>query len=256
MLLAPVHAAVLDWNTLTNNGTANLPSLPNDSGDGTISTTYTNVGGSGVNVTISFRAFDPGGSTIDVDTVADYTFRTTPISGDTEGGGIRIQYDADGDEPYVRTTITFSQPVNNLQFEIWDVDRASWRDEIRNITGITTGNATFNPASITPRSTNTVGMSTTSNSVTADENPNPNNPATNDGGADVVINFGTTSTNSIRFDYGNNPTGVGNPQAQLIWISGLTFDPIPEPSVVLGGVLLLLGIGVVEWRRRRRPVGP
>lgn len=248
----PVQAIVLDWATATSNG-ANTPDLPADPAGGAVSTTYTNVGGSGIDVTVTFQAFTPSGGTIAVDTVADYINRTTPISGDTEGGGIRIDYDASNDSAYVRMTVSFSQPVNNFQLEIWDVDRSSWRDEVRNITGNATAGGTFNPASITTPGTNTVSIATTANSATAARDPNPNNPSTSDGGADVVINFGSTSMTSLYFDYGNNPSGVSNPNEQLIWVSGFSFDAvIPEPSTYAAGILLLLTLGVTEWARRRR----
>lgn len=246
------RAFVLDWDVVTSGGTTNLPTLP-----GTPfvfqSTTYNNVDGSGIDVTVSF-GYTTGGGSMVVDTVPDYIFRTTPIIGDTTGAGIRIQFDADNASAFVRTVISFSQPVRNLELEIWDVDRSSWRDEVRNITGNATAGGTFNPASITPLATNTVGHSTTANSVTVNENPNPDNPLTTDGGADVRINFGSTSTDSVVFDYGNNPTGVGNPSGQLIWFSAFNFEPVPEPSTYVTGALLLglAGWGVFrQWRRRR-----
>lgn len=247
-----VQAFVLDWDVVTSGGTTNLPNLP------TVpltfqSTTYTNVDGSGIDVTVSF-GYTTGGGSMVVDQVPDYTFRNTPIIGDTTGAGIRIQFDADNDSAFVRTVISFSQPVRNLQLEIWDIDRSSWRDEVRNITGNATGGGTFNPASITLPSTNTVGHSTTVNSITVNENPNPDNPTTSEGGADAIINFGSTDTDSVRFDYGNNPTGVTDPAGQLIWFSAFSFDPVPEPSTYIAGALLLgvLLVGGLRRALRRR----
>jgi|GEM_PF-4498277 len=246
----PLQAIVLDWATLTSNG-ANTPDLPANAAGGVVSTTYNNVGGSGINVTISFQAFSPSGSSIAVDTTSDYVDRTTPISGDTEGGGIRISYDANNDLPYVRVTVAFSQAVENFEMEIWDLDRDTWRDEVRNITRVAPGGGTFNPASITTPGTNTEGITTTANS--ARSNNDAGNPSTSDGGADVLIDFGTGAADSIFFDYGNYTFGVDNPASQLIWISGFSFDAvIPEPSTYAAGILLLLTIGVTEWVRRRR----
>lgn len=246
----PVQAIVLDWATATSNG-ANTPDLPANAAGGVVSTTYTNVGGSGIDVTISFQAFTPGGSSISVDTTSDYVNRTTPISGDTHGGAIEISYDASDDQPYVRVTIAFSQAVENFQMEVWDLDRNSWRDEVRNITRVAPGGGTFNPASVTAASTNTEGITTTANSARA--NNNAGNPSTSDGGADVLIDFGTGAANSVFFDYGNYTFGVDDPATQLIWISGFSFDAvIPEPSTYAAGILLLLTLGVTEWARRRR----
>jgi hypothetical protein len=251
---APLQAFVLDWDTVTSGGTTNLPTLPASPGSWS-STTYNNVDGSGIDVTVSFRVYTPDGSSITVDTVADYVDRNTPIVGDTTGAGIRIQFDANNSSPYVRTRIRFSEPVRNLNLEIWDVDRSSWRDEIRDITGRTiigSGGVNFDPASITPASTNTVGHSTTANSVTVNENPNPDNPSTSDGGADVLINFGSTSTQQVRFDYGNNPTGVGDPSGQLIWFSAFNFEPVPEPSTYVTGAFLVVLAGFAWWHKRRQ----
>lgn len=244
------QAIVLDWATVTSNG-ADTPDLPANAAAGVVSTTYNNVGGSGINVTISFQAFTPGGSTIAVDTTADYVNRTTPISGDTHGGAIRISYDANNDLPYVRVTVSFSQPVENFQMEVWDLDRASWRDEIRNITRVAPGGGTANPTTITDPSYNTEGITTTANSARA--NNDAGNPSTDEGGADVIVNFGNSATSSIFFDYGNYTNGVDDPATQLIWLSGFSFDAvIPEPGTYLTGFLLVLTVGAAELKRRRR----
>lgn len=130
---------------------------------------------------------------------------------------------------YVNININFSQPVNNISFNLYDVD-----------TGPSTGflQYTFQDDIIlnTSPSEITTGITNINfeNRILGFGESNSNSSDGN-----VILQYNSTLTN-INFLYGSGPFTQTNPNQQAISISNLTFYPaIPEPSTYISGFMLL-----------------
>src|SRR5271165_3841262 len=171
--VATAPAAVLDWSTVGWPG----PGVP-------LSNTYTNVGGSGVNVTVAFSgntgALQSGnpnttsaqiGGTGKPSLQADVLFPTKTTAG-------------------VTVTITFSKPVYVTNLNILDVDATlstgGWQDQISAIKGVTAGGTTVNPVGVVGGGS---AVTVTGNSTTGFTALGLTS-TTNSSSSNVSVNFG------------------------------------------------------------------
>ncbi|WP_309380713.1 PEP-CTERM sorting domain-containing protein [Cerasicoccus frondis] len=213
----------LDWNSLSWT-------------PGSTSQTFTNVDGSGVDVTVSIS----GGTFL-----GGYPRLSTDITGGGPAGQnylmMLINESSSGNGATV--SIQFSSDVESLSLGMFDVDTGtggfysrSFRDQI------TFADA---PDSLTGSSANLVVNSTTVLGLYENANNSAN--------GNVNASY-SGARNNVTFFYGAGPFTQSNPAQQGISLSDMTFtyvSPIPEPSTYLIGAALLGLLGCDVWRRRR-----
>src|SRR5271165_2944232 len=229
--VATAPAAVLDWSTVGWPG----PGVP-------LSNTYTNVGGSGVNVTVAFSgntgALQSGnpnttsaqiGGTGKPSLQADVLFPTKTTAG-------------------VTVTITFSKPVYVTNLNILDVDATlstgGWQDQISAIKGVTAG-GTVNPVAVAGGGS---AVSVTGNS-TIGFTATGLTPTTNSSTSNVSVDFGNYQVTQISFLYSPGLNQPASPSDQLIGLDNITFSLTPEVGPSLAAMTLC---GLVMLARMRQ----
>jgi hypothetical protein len=260
-------AVTLDWDVV--DWTQSWPT--SSSGGASVSQTFNNVQGSGVNVTItllagpntatSSEAITPGGS------------NSNPLPDDlngsplTNGGSEQaLMIDANFSNytnDYITVQIGFSTAVRNVSFNLWDIDygnsagfffgigRSQYRDVVSSIAADLGVPADLTLASlggdVTVSGNTLVGVAT---------NGNSSNPAGNENDTTSLgtgnLNFGSQAVTSVSFRYSSNYGGTGtDPTLQRIALHDISFNliAVPEPSAC--GLMLVTGV-VGLYRRRRR----
>jgi hypothetical protein len=237
--VATAPGAVLDWSTVGWPG----PGVP-------LTNTYTNVGSSGVNVTVAFSG--------NTGTLQSGNPNTTSA---TIGGTGKASLQADVLFPSKSTagitvTITFSKPVYVQNLNILDVDATfstgGWQDQISAIKGVTAGSQTVNPVAVVgggsavsvtggPSNFTAIGLSNTIDSSTSN----------------VSVSFGNIQVTQISFLYSPGPNQPSSPQAQRIGLDNITFSLTPEvgPSIAamtLCGLVILTRMRQGKKRRNDR----
>ncbi|WP_460914749.1 hypothetical protein [Spirosoma areae] len=198
LCLAPLTALLaqdLDWNAYP---------------DGSFAYVYTNIGNKPVSATVLVTGATSG----------------LAASGDPSGmanpSRLRLEADFKPNE-CVTLTITFSQPVGNLNFYLADVDRqtgapgsdSNYQDQVT-VTG-KNGAANKNP---------TIGASSIANANTVSGNTiTGTNPATNNLNS---VNFSGDLT-QVSIQYCSGSQVAGDPGTQRIFLSGLNWDDAPMP---------------------------
>lgn len=184
-------------------------------------------------------------------------FVTSPILGGLSGfggnEGLVWRMDADDpNDPAVSLTITFPQAVDNLSFEIGDIDTIAgpaglrfWQDVVT-VTGQDGSTASAYTATL-PGSGNVASVGGGVFEAVAGSDV-PDNQSTNN----VGFNFtDPVQSVTILFEPGDDVTS--SIQTQWISLSDLSFDKgveaIPEPSAF--ACLGLVMVGAVGYRRRR-----
>lgn len=251
-LQAQVVAGTLDWNSV--DWTDNTGPV--------YAQTFTNVDGTGVDITISI---DTSATTM-VQAVDDNTFNTGGLAGQES---LLLFMDATARNLYIDVSISFSEAVRDVQFSLFDVDQgtltgnsifgsleATFIDHIDNVQAQLNAGTPFNP-SITTSANNTLGNQ--ANDVRGTDGTGSSSSAAN-----VDFAFGQDLT-SITFRYGTpaffefffaGRYTPGDPDQQAISLSDISFV-VPEASQIILGVLLgLLGLGHgwSIWRRKRTAV--
>jgi hypothetical protein len=160
-------------------------------------------------------------------------------------------------------TITFSQPLSELKFLLFDLDNNStsggtpqnWVDRVT----VTANNGSVSPtytlftnSSGTPTPTNATNngaIQYSGNTVTANFNVTQGNQVPGAILNTVLVQFAVLPITSLSIRY--DSLGVDAPSSQFVQFSDIRFSAIPEP-----GTALLLGLAAVGWvSRRRRPSG-
>jgi len=236
--VATAPAAVLDWSTV------GWPGSPVP-----LSNTYTNVGGSGVNVTVAFsgntgalQSGNPNTTSTQIGGTGKPSLQADVLFPSKTTAGITV-------------TITFSKPVYVQNLNILDVDATlstgGWQDQISAIKGVTAG-GTVNPVavagggsavSVTGNSTNgftATGLTSTANSSTSN----------------VSVDFGNYQVTQISFLYSPGPSQPNNPSDQRIGLDNITFSLTPEvgPSLAamtLCGLVMLARIQQDQKKKKR-----
>ena len=237
--VATAPAAVLNWSTVGWPGTG--PPLSN---------TYTNVGGSGVNVTVAFSgntspppagALEPGNPNTTSATIggtgkpslqADVLFPSSATAG-------------------ITVTITFSRPVYVQNLNILDVDatlsNGGWQDQISAINGVAAGGQTVNPVAVVPGGT-AVKVTGGPSNFTAIGQSNTDNSST----SNVSVSFGNIQVTQISFLYSPGQNQPTNPQAQRIGLDNITFSLTPEVGPSLAAMTLCGLVMVARMRQEQR----
>lgn len=280
LLLASIASAQitqLDWNTV-------------DWGYGNISQTFSNVDGSGIDVTISL--------TLSADTATfsgweyndrkkrwewqSYTSEThwlpeAPNDTSDFGGDGSAQSDEslylglnfasnNRNQSYLDVTITFSEAVNDVNFSLFDVDASGTNytggfetgiqfvDIIEQIQGSYQGNAVS--GSVTHDSTKILAVTNPSGDA-YQGNTRLDSHSDQDDNPRSQLNLGWSSpVDTVSFRYTTGSGAVADPGQQAIGLSNIRFSQyqaVPEPGTILIGALS--GVAVIGYsiRRRRKP---
>src|SRR5271165_7537173 len=229
--VATASAAVLDWSTVGWPG----PGVP-------LSNTYTNVGGSGVNVTVAFS-----GNTSTLQSGSPST--TASQIGGTGKPSLQAEVHFPSNTTAgVTVTITFSKPVYVQNLNILDVDATlstgGWQDQISAIKGVTAG-GTVNPVAVAGggSAVSVTGSSTIGFTATG------LTPTTNSSTSNVSVDFGNYQVTQISFLYSPGPNQPNNPSDQLIGLDNITFSLTPEVGPSLAAMTLC---GLVMFARMRQ----
>lgn len=245
------QVSTLDWDTVDWTATWNSVS------GRTVSQTFDV---DGVDVTISITrpvSGDFAGSTRPDDT-------STPIA---RSSGQGLVVDAVFDELYTDTiefSITFSETVYDVNFEIWDIDLGNflvlfsrYQDIVSGFSGDPTLTAVGSGSDVNIDNTNNVLTGVASNGrnffVLGSENDSQTS-------GDVRVDYGGTRLTSVSFQYSSGddlgilPGSDFSPSLQRIALGDISFTVVPEPSTILVAALVSIFLPIAEWWRRRRPV--
>lgn len=251
ILVAPatqvIHAFVFDWTGRTFN-------IPTDPSPGTISQTYTNVDGSGIDFTVTLTVqgtvsyISSGGDT--------YPIVSSAFEIDD---ALDIWIDAGNRTSSILITVSFSAPINNLNLQVFDLDTNNdsdnpngYRDQVRNPVATAPDSSTFG-ATLTTNGTHTIANNG-STTASATSIIATGNLSDDDNDGTVNISFGTGFASSVSIEYGNpnNGTVLADPSSQAIGFGNIAFT-VPEPSTYAAAVILsVLGMGHLIRRHQRK----
>jgi MYXO-CTERM domain-containing protein len=251
------HAVVLDWDTV-------------DWTAGSLSQTFTNVQGSGMDIKITLSITGANFASWNNQTQPDDNNRLGGDDGNpyqAQGEGV----DANGDPSeeslhlhmdsvqndfrgYIDVKIEFSQAAAGVSFNLFDVDRGgdgdstrTFEDVIGDVQGTRNGSqvapttASYDPAGITEDSRN--GSPIYRGGYYS---PDASNSV-------LGLGWNTQVVDSVSFRYYAGDLTNSTPGTQGISISDIEFyNAIPEAGTMTAGVLLLAGLCALELRRRRR----
>jgi hypothetical protein len=247
VLTLPIRAALFDWDAAYGTWTSGSPAV------GTSASQYYDIDGSGpvdVGITIKNNNNNASGFAW----VGGYpAVNKTLLTGGASPTQNALQLAANsGNNLGITVTITFTAPVTNASFSLWDIDKTagSYIDQISNINGLTAGGATVAPISVTGASSNQVTGSGTSFLITGTSTSTNTGAGSNDGNA--TITFGTTAIKSITFTWKNTDAGEST---QYIALSDISFTPLPEVGSSLAALALcggVVGFRVMRKRNRRK----
>ncbi|MGE9294667.1 MAG: hypothetical protein ACQKBV_00050 [Puniceicoccales bacterium] len=217
-----VGAATFDWDDVTWT-------------NGATSGTFTNVDGSGVDVSINIS----GGSFL-----SGYPQTNTANTGgfSNPGDSLQLFINESGQWSGMDVTITFSQPVENLSLTLFDVDvgpRAN--NNRRTFQDIVIFNTT--PDNLTTSADNAAYAGYFVYGTGENDS--------NQGGGNVYATYNEAMT-SVSFFYGSGWNTQNNPAQQAISLYDFTFTPtvVPEPGTICFGVALCVLAGIEVMRRR------
>jgi subtilisin-like proprotein convertase family protein len=191
-------SATLDWNTV--GWTA-----------GSISNTYNNVDGSGVNISVNMSG----------DTAR--FINGYPVDDNTYASSIVLAVDYQNTSQQITTTFTFSSPVQLWGLRIRDIDSYSWDDKI-----IVAG-------------TDTEGNSVYINNVTAGSNvkklsateyeADTNNVDQDDPAGFLTFDLNTRAITEFTITYTSGSLSPTDPSSQAIYIDNLVFKPVTDTDL-------------------------
>ena len=147
---------------------------------------------------------------------------------------------------YIKLTVTFSTPVTNLSFQIWDVDKSAgqFADQITQIQALAVGGATVGASSVTSAVAgfNTItgtGLSTVVLGTAGASN------TTNQGTIDISFAGPITQ---FSFEWLNNDPGLGQ---QAIALGPISYLPEVSPGWITA-LVCVVAAGVREISRRKK----
>ena len=210
--------------------------------NGSLSTTYNNIGGSGVNVTIDID--DLSGSLL-----SDYPEITNlDTSGNSSAKSLALLTNFSNTSSVITVDIIFSKTVLNASLSLWDIDvgnqsggKFTFQDEISNLKFESPNGTWSNATNINVGNT----VEKFNNDTLLGISANPNTSA----GGTANITF-AAPTNEISFSYGSGPNSISNPNQQAISIGSIGFSAAPEPSTFYMGLCLtfLLGLSFLRGK--------
>lgn len=158
---------------------------------------------------------------------------------------------------YVDITITFSAPVNNVTFNIADIDKSAnnsntYYDEVL-VTGVNGGTSVTNPTlaklngTLVNNTTDTViisGNIAHSNTTSGRGGNTPSNGTDQNG--TVTVNFGIVPLTSVTIRYRNTAGAQANPAQQAIGIGNINFQKASLLPVILNNFSAALTNNEIE----------
>jgi hypothetical protein len=237
-LTAPTRADIV-WESM---GYADEQTIINGS-------VFTGADGVGNRVTFNFTIFsDSDGGTFDLGPGRNASFLSyeSGITGN-HTGYMEMSFDNQNDDPsdYLDFVIAFAFPTTNLQFSLLDVDAGAGNSFVDAIEVFYNGiNVRTNPSLYSfgssvanDNESYLTGFEGTGSAVATGTTGNIN------------FDFGSTIVNSLVIRYRSSDDAQGNPVAQFIGISDLSFTTIPEPALAwVSSCLVIAGL----LRRNRR----
>ena len=182
-----LQAATLDWDTVGWAG-----------GTSTTSQTYTNVDGSGVDITV---------------TLTGDTNRLTDLDTTDEANSLFIRANYNTIDENIKVTVSFSAPVILTDLRIRDIDKAGWDDRIV---------PNPSPSSIV------LGSNVEVSALGGYEAKTDNLGSTDSRGY-MTYSYSTEIT-CFSFDYTTGSDISGNPDAQRIYFNNITFEALDTDS--------------------------
>lgn len=241
------NAFVFDWTGRTFN-------IPTDPSPGTITETYTNVDGSGVDFTVTLTVQ----GSVNYITSGGTTYPVVSSAFEIDDG-LDVWIDTGDRTSSILFTISFSSPLNNLEMQVFDLDTNDdssdpngYRDRLFDPVATAPDSSTFG-ATLTSNGTHTIANNGTTTASATAVIPT-GNLADNDTAGTVNMDFGTGFANSVSFSYGNPNDGtvLTDPSSQAIGFGNIAFT-VPEPSTYAAGILLvIMGLGTMVKRLLRK----
>jgi len=228
-------ASVLDWDVEDYSG-------------GFLNQTFLNVDGSGVDVTFSFDYSNVSGTSMLPDDTSQTNGATPPINANFGDSNLPLAFGMDAltAGEWIDLTVSFSTPIDGLNFNIYDVDA----DDDSNNRGVYTDSVTLFANSGVTYGTITPGADILQSGANSEILTGTVSSSQDPGmfGNTVSADFGASVINSFQIRYSADGS-VPSPDFQYISLGNLNFDVVPEPS----SALLALGAGgILGFRRRRR----
>jgi hypothetical protein len=259
-----VQAFFLDWDSVSW--------VP-----GVEETTYTDVAGSGVDITVSVSI--AGG------VFADFGGQPGPAINNRLGGDGGGAYNSGGDfvdddgnpSPrslflhmnaetnnrlisYMDVVIRFTQAVQGVQFRIFDVDHGTstpgnytFDDVIERVSGSLDGNAVAATVTAGSDITTVPGLATPPAGTTTGYIGNgwlPDPPS-----AVLTLGWGTQFVDEVSFRYSSGNRARPDPSSQGIALSDIEFHPVPEARTVVMMGCLVGVLAILHMQRRRKTGG-
>ena len=204
-----------------------------------------------IDVTITWSVTTVGPGSFVPHSGADFlSFEADLFGGATDNLQMGFNNAENDEEDFVTVVLTYSEAVTQLQFDVLDIDSASWDDGIEifyngsnNVFGDPSVTVTLGSAVIADDETYMIGWEGNS----AGNVPN----ASTDG--NIVLDFGSNVITSISIRYLGTDDADANPDGQRIAFSSQTFDvPIDHGDLPDTGA----GTGTGNYETLRANGGP
>lgn len=207
---------------------------------GSSSGTANNIGGSGVNCSLSMAFTGTGAFSspyprvnINNSNSADFV-----VQGSTDA--MEIDIDLGNKTSYLTATYTFSKPVQNLVFSISDIDRpngsSTW-SYVDQVTVTGTGSTGTVLPTLTKYNTSSSIFNISSNVATGNVGSGGGNVASTtqnstDQDGTMIVNFNGNTVTSFTIQYGTLNAGTvnNNPGVQAIAVGNMTFQKAVAPT--------------------------
>ena len=199
-------------------------------------------------VTLGMVVFsDSDGGTFDLGPGRNTSYLTyeNGITGN-HAGYLELSFDNQNNDPadYLELVFSFAYPTTNLQFALLDVDRGAGNSFADGVEVFYNGiNIRSNPSLFSFGSS--VALD---NESYMDGFEGITTSAATSTTGNIQFDFGATVVNSITIRYRSSDDAQGNPVAQFIGVSDLSYTSIPEP--VLWGLAAAFGLPLLGVRRR------
>ncbi len=198
--------------------------------------TATNIGGSGVNCNVTIAITGSGSFTAPYPRVNNNNSNAADFEVQSSSDAIEIDQNLGNRTSFSLTTLTFSKPIQNVQFGISDIDfpggGTPW-DYVDEVTVSAVGPSgvilpvltKYNPASLI---SNIAGNVVTANTGAGGGNVSSINQGSPSQDGTVFVDFGTNGITSITIRYGvlNIANVRGNPRLQAVAIGNFSFQPV------------------------------
>ena len=214
----------------------------------TYSKAIPNVGGSGININVGIVNSSAAGNVSAAAGATNNAFQyNTPtvgaalvawyLPGSTGNSPLAMLMDWDGLTSTVTTTITFSQPVTDVQFYLGDMDRTTPLTYVDRFTftGSKNGVAVPNPiiskyqGTVTGADTVLINANQAYGNGSTTNNYNAGTSSPTNQGATILLQYGTPVTQIVLF-WDQGPGSTGNPAIQGVVIGDISFTKI-SPAV-------------------------